>query len=239
MTLWASRLILFAWPIVILALASFRLDLMSFKVPLLAVALGVLLAAIGIVLLILGLLLGAFKGQATLSSGVAVIYFIAAFIIVAPAIQTIMVGASVPPIHDITTDPDDPPIFAHVPSIRKASDNSLELDAGVIDQQRKAYPDLAALILSQSKAEAMILVADTATAMGWEIVRRDEEQGQLEAVAQTMIFGFKDDIIVRIRETDGGTRVDVRSASRVGVSDLGANAARIKAYLAALQEAAK
>jgi len=237
MTLWASRLILLAWPIAILALASFRLNLMSFRIPLLIVALAVLLASIGILLLILGLLIGAFKGAPTMPGLVGVVYFIAGLVIVAPAFQAVMVGASVPPIHDITTDPDDPPVYNHVPTIRKASDNSLELDAAVIDQQRQAYSDLVGITLASGKPEAMARAVAVAENMGWRIVSRDDENGQIEAVAQTLIFGFKDDIVVRLREVQDGVRVDVRSASRVGLSDLGANAARIRAYLAAFQDA--
>ena len=70
--------------------------------------------------------------------------------------------------------------------------------------------------------------------MGWEIVLADKTNGRIEATATTALFGFKDDVVIRLTESEGGTRVDMRSASRVGLSDLGANAARIDAYFAQL-----
>ena len=71
--------------------------------------------------------------------------------------------------------------------------------------------------------------------MGWEIVASNAAIGVIEATATTTLFGFKDDVIIRLTAANGGTRVDMRSASRAGVSDLGANAARIEAYFAALK----
>jgi len=73
-----------------------------------------------------------------------------------------------------------------------------------------------------------------AEAMGWDIVAQDASAGTLEATATTALFGFKDDVSIRLSADAGATKVDMRSVSRVGVSDLGANAARIEAYFAAL-----
>ena len=67
--------------------------------------------------------------------------------------------------------------------------------------------------------------------MGWEIVASDPAQGRIEATATTFWFGFKDDIVVRLAAEGTGSRVDVRSLSRIGSSDVGANAQRIRAYL--------
>jgi uncharacterized protein (DUF1499 family) len=74
--------------------------------------------------------------------------------------------------------------------------------------------------------------ADAARAMGWEMVAADSAAGRVEATATTRWFGFKDDVVVRVRPDGAGSRIDVRSVSRVGGSDVGANAARIRAYLA-------
>jgi uncharacterized protein (DUF1499 family) len=67
--------------------------------------------------------------------------------------------------------------------------------------------------------------------MGWEIVASEPHEGRIEATATTLWFGFKDDVVVRITPVPGGSRIDVRSVSRVGRSDVGANAERIAAYL--------
>jgi uncharacterized protein (DUF1499 family) len=73
--------------------------------------------------------------------------------------------------------------------------------------------------------------------MGWAIAAQVPDEGRIEATATTFWFGFKDDVVIRLRPEAGGTRVDVRSESRVGGSDVGANAARIRAYSRKLREA--
>jgi uncharacterized protein (DUF1499 family) len=72
---------------------------------------------------------------------------------------------------------------------------------------------------------------EVATALGWEIVAASEDDGRFEATDTTFWFGFKDDVVVRIRPEGDGSRIDLRSVSRVGVGDLGANAARIKRFV--------
>ena len=108
------------------------------------------------------------------------------------------------------------------------------LGPAIAVQQRKAYPDLAPLDLSMPPGDAFTKAIAVARAMGWEIVAQKPAEGRIEATATTAWFGFKDDIVIRVAETAGGSRIDVRSKSRVGRSDVGANAARIRAYLAVL-----
>ena len=78
--------------------------------------------------------------------------------------------------------------------------------------------------------EAFDRAVKAAESMGWEVVGRDAAAGTLEAVDTTKFFGFKDDIAVRVAAAEAGSRVDIRSKSRVGRSDIGANARRIRAY---------
>jgi uncharacterized protein (DUF1499 family) len=75
-----------------------------------------------------------------------------------------------------------------------------------------------------------------ARAMGWEVVAADRASGRIEATDTTRFFGFKDDVVIRVQAAPGGSRVDVRSVSRVGGSDVGTNATRIRAYLARLRQ---
>ena len=72
--------------------------------------------------------------------------------------------------------------------------------------------------------------------MGWHIVAAKSEEGRIEATATTLWFGFKDDVVIRIMPTAAGSRLDIRSKSRVGLSDVGVNAARIREFVAALGE---
>lgn len=139
---------------------------------------------------------------------------------------------SLPPIHDITTDLADPPAFRAV--LARRGDRSNPLDRAEPDlaaQQRAAYPYLAPLHLPQPPAEAFARALRAARSMGWEIVAADAERLLIEATATTFWFGFKDDVAIGLRPDGDGSRVDVRSVSRVGRSDLGANASRIRAYL--------
>jgi uncharacterized protein (DUF1499 family) len=152
-----------------------------------------------------------------------------------PPIILLEQAKKAPLIHDITTDPFDPPGFETLAAIRQKSPNGAAYGGmAVAAQQQKAYPEVKTLLLKNNPREAMQRAIDAARASGWEIVSSDAATGRLEATATTMWFGFKDDIVVRIRAEGSGSRVDVRSASRVGDSDLGANAKRIKEFLARL-----
>lgn len=141
-------------------------------------------------------------------------------------------GGDVPPIHDITTDLEDPPAFVAIAPLRADAPNPVEY-AGpeTAAQQREAYPDIQPLYLDEAPAAAYERALAAARAMGWEIVDSDPGEGRIEATATTFWFGFRDDVVVRLTADDGGTRVDVRSKSRVGRGDVGTNARRIRAYL--------
>jgi uncharacterized protein (DUF1499 family) len=103
--------------------------------------------------------------------------------------------------------------------------------------QRAAYPDIAPVILAVPPAEAFKRVDSVAMAMGWDVVARAPADGRLEAVATSAWFGFGDDIVVRIRPDGVGSRIDIRSKSRDGDSDLGVNARRIREFIARLKTA--
>lgn len=150
---------------------------------------------------------------------------------------------TVPPIHDITTDTGDPPAFVAILPLREGAPNPPAYGGeAVAKQQHAAYPDLRPLILSVPPRRAFEIAVEAADESGWEIVDRDlgfGELGRIEAVDTTFWFGFKDDVVVRIVPHEVGSRVDVRSKSRVGRSDVGTNAKRVRAYLALLAEKAR
>ncbi|GJG89002.1 hypothetical protein tb265_41830 [Gemmatimonadetes bacterium T265] len=142
---------------------------------------------------------------------------------------------AVPPIHDITTDTQDPPPFVAVLPLRAGALNPAAYGGdSVAALQHKGYPDLHPVDLAVPPGAAYARALAAARAMGWEIVAADSAAGRVEATATTRWFGFKDDVVVRVRPAGAGSRVDVRSVSRVGGSDIGTNAARIRAYLARL-----
>ncbi len=149
-----------------------------------------------------------------------------------------LLAQKVPPIHDITTDTVNPPAFVDVLPLRADAPNPPDY-AGeeVASQQRAGYPDIRSVEITKTPAEVFAAALQVVEASGWELVGSDEASGRIEAVATTQWFGFKDDVVVRIQPGRAGMSVvDVRSKSRVGRSDIGANAARIRGFLSALQQ---
>jgi uncharacterized protein (DUF1499 family) len=154
---------------------------------------------------------------------------------VAPPLILLSIAKSVPEIHDITTDSADPPAFVALMQERKKAPNGFAYGGeAVAAEQRKSYPDVKPLLVKSPPRETVQRAIDAARAMGWEVVSSDAASGRIEATDTTTWFGFKDDVVIRVRPEGGGSRVDVRSVSRVGSSDLGANARRILGFLARL-----
>jgi len=145
---------------------------------------------------------------------------------------------SVPPINDITTDTENPPAFvALVPARTGLSVPTVYPGRATADQQKRGYPDIKAMELPLAPADAFARALDAAKGMGWEIAAADAAAGRIEATATTPWFGFHDDIVVRVAAAPKGSRIDVRSVSRVGRGDFGTNAKRIRVYLEKLAHA--
>lgn len=133
---------------------------------------------------------------------------------------------TLPYINDISTDARTPPQFSR----------PLEYPSHFAELQAIGYPGLRPLEVVATPAQAFVRARTLAGEQrGWEIVAADEKAGRIEAVATTTWFGFKDDIVIRVTPAAGGSRIDMRSRSRVGRSDLGANARRIEGFLARLR----
>jgi len=143
----------------------------------------------------------------------------------------------VPRIHDITTDTANPPQFRAVLPARQV-ERANPTDYGgaeIAKKQTAAYPDIVPLVSSRTSGVAFAKALEAADDMpGWRIVAQDPAMGQIEATETSRWFGFADDIVIRIAAAGTGSRVDVRSTSRQGISDLGVNAARIRAFMARL-----
>lgn len=139
-----------------------------------------------------------------------------------------------PPIHDISTDLENPPTFVAVAPLRADASNGLDRPPLLAEQQRKAYPDLAPVTLPARQDQVFDRALAVGQDLGWRIVTADKTAGRIEATATTKWFGFEDDVVVRMTPWGSGTRVDVRSVSRVGVGDAGTNARRIREYLGQL-----
>jgi uncharacterized protein (DUF1499 family) len=233
MSSWAFWLTVTGAVLVIGGPVLHRLNLLPLAPALLAAPLGIVIALVALVLSVTLLVGGrstpAGRGTVVGAAAMSALTGIVPILLVLP-------GLRAPGIHDITTDTTDPPAFVEVVPLRADAQNSLEYGGETVAvAQREAYPDLDTLVVGVPAAQLVEQARDVAIAMGWEVVSADPATGRLEASDTTFWFGFTDDIVVRARPSAGGAEVDVRSVSRVGVSDLGANAARIRAFLERLR----
>ena len=201
-----------------------RFDIWSYRSGLTAFRWSVYVATAAAVLAVLALALPAPRARGVVLPLIALVIGLASLY---PPLAFLQRARAVPPINDITTDTENPP--------RYMTATRAYPGAEFARQQRSAYPDIIPRMLPMPPREAFTRALAAAEAMGWEVVGRDSAAGTLEAVDSTKWFGFKDDIAIRITATDAGSRLDVRSKSRVGRSDLGTNAQRIRAYLQQLK----
>jgi uncharacterized protein (DUF1499 family) len=167
------------------------------------------------------------RGRAVLgaSLGLAVVTFIA--VLAAPS-------GDLPIINDISTDLEDPPAFRAARGLPGNAGRDMAYPPEFGALQRRGYPELAPVVLETPPPATLDRIADLARGFGWTITARDDEAGILEASETSRVFRFVDDVVVRVRPAGEGSLVDVRSKSRTGRGDLGANAARIQRLLDAL-----
>jgi uncharacterized protein (DUF1499 family) len=185
--------------------------------------LGLLALAIGIV--------GAFRGQGVGAGlGLSVLVALAFIVIAVP-------GGKFPRINDITTDTANPPQFVMAGSLPGNQGRDMAYPGETFaEQQRGGYPGFGPLRLNMAADEAFKRINAAAKQMpDWEITRSDAAAHALEGVATSRLFRFKDDFVIEVRPQDGGSVVQMRSKSRDGKGDIGANATRIKAFFAAVQ----
>jgi uncharacterized protein (DUF1499 family) len=236
---WWSRAILIGAVVAVALLPigalGTRFGLWDFPVGLLLLAAGTVLAAIGLVCGVAGII-AAHRRRLSADKPAVYLGTVMCLLILAVMAMQFAQATRVPPIHNISTDVDDPPEFDVARELRGEGTNPLEYDAEVVGpQQRLAYPDVRPLQTALPPEQAVERSVSVLRDMGMDIVNVDPPAGLVEAVATTFWFGFKDDVVVRVRPAESGSVVDVRSVSRVGVSDLGTNAQRIQRFLEAFE----
>ncbi|HUJ03423.1 MAG TPA: DUF1499 domain-containing protein [Rhizomicrobium sp.] len=163
-------------------------------------------------------------------------------IVLALPLYDIYVAKTSPPIHDITTDMEHPPQFDALLPLRKGALNGPEYDGPKLVAmpdgkkyttsylQRKYYGDIHTVAILTPPEKLFNRALEAAKAMGWNIVAVAPDEGRIEATDTSFFFGFTDDIVIRVKPSGMGAKLDIRSKSRVGVSDVGKNAARIREY---------
>lgn len=159
----------------------------------------------------------------------AVLGLLAALLPLGMALQWEIASRTTPPINDISTDTADAPVFWDMPN---PTDYPGAKSAVL---QREAYPDVVPLKLSLTPEHAFAQALSVAQQKGWTIVASVPAEGRIEATSSSLLYGFIDEVIVRVKAADGGSLVDVRSRSRLGRIDRGVNARRIRDYMASLK----
>lgn len=227
----ASALVLLSGPL------GYRLGILSLRVALLTLLRwGVYLAIGAAIASLVGLIITLARPKETRRGlALAAVSLVVAAAVIAMPLRLRM-GPPAPPIHDITTDTAEPPEYVAVLPLRADAPNTTTYAGDKIaSQQREAYPDLQPLILNVPPPQAFERARAAVGEMGWDLVAADAAAGRIEATDTTFWYGFKDDVVIRVRPAGAGSRVDVRSLSRVGGGDVGTNAKRIRRYLNALQ----
>ncbi len=229
--------------VVLFGVLGFRFGWLPFRVSFSAYGLGLLGCALVVVAAGIAVFVTMSRGGDT---GRWLLLLVVCAIPVAIVVARVgVVGFRAPPIHDVTTDTAQPPLYQFAQTQRDVDDNSL-VYAGeeVAVLQRQAYPDIQTLQLAAPVTAVYAMALEIIIERGWTVsgetafnagdTPQEANALQVEAVATTPLFGFKDDVIIRVRPLGDGTEVDMRSASRLGVSDLGVNGARVRSVLGEL-----
>jgi uncharacterized protein (DUF1499 family) len=241
LALWARGIALFSIPVILLAIIIARAGLLEI-VPALATLGGALALAIIAILLALASFVVIWR-EGLRGVGHAVLAMTIGVLVLAYPGYLATRAFRLPAINDVTTDPFDPPRFEAIARLRSRGANPIAY-AGLraAELQRRSYPDIEPLFVNVPPLEAYETALAVINKRKWRVVdarppQPGRREGLIEAVARTLIMGFRDDVAVRVRADEDGTRIDVRSASRYGRNDLGTNASRVRALIEAMDDA--
>lgn len=228
---WARNLAVFSAVAVLVSIAIVRFGFLEVK-PALATFFGALACAGLAILMGFAAFVAIWQNGSRGMGRILLAFLISAVVLAYPAYLGLQYR-KLPPIHDITTDPIDPPRFEALARLRSSDGANPAVYAGLYsaEQQRLAYPEIETVELEVPALRAYEVTLALINKRKWRVVderppqpRRD---GRIEAIAQTVIMGFREDVTIRIRQDGEGSRVDIRSSSRYFESDLGSNAARV------------
>jgi uncharacterized protein (DUF1499 family) len=239
LALWSRRLAVFSLAVALLAIAIEQADLLEIVPVLVTFGAALVVAALAVLLAFAAFVSlwqngGAGLGQAVTAA------LIGVGLLAYPGYLGYQ-AYTLPPINDITTDPIDPPRFEVVARLRPPNSTTYP-GLATAELQKETWPDIEPLIVSVNSKTAFDSAMAIMARRKWRVVDARAPQpgrdGHIEAIARTPIMGLRDDVVVRIRTTRDGTRVDLRSASRYGLTDFGANANRVLALLDDIDDAA-
>ncbi len=238
--IWGRRLTTFALALAVVALAISRGQIADATAVLAVFGAAIFIACLGVLLALAGAVVIWRTGRRGVGVVLAAL-FLATLLLAYPGFLAVQ-ATRLPLLNDVSTDLIDPPDFARSSRALASRDG---LEHGAIPEawreaQRLAYPDVQPILLDIDSDEAWPLIQKAVAARGWRVVEVTRPGGRsgigrIEAVDRTPLMGFSDDVTIRVRPLAGQTRIDVRSASRAGRHDFGANARRIRRFAQDLQ----
>lgn len=233
---WSPMLAWFALVVTVMAVLLIRFGRIDYQPGFIALGAGLAIALVAVGMSFIAFVRIWQEGRRGLGSAIKGL-IIAALVLAYPAVMAVR-AVTLPQINDISTDTEDPPVFSRSRAALEARSGRVPPDVPpeTRELQREAYVQIAPLTLDIGPEEAFALVRKAADNLGWRVIEAVPPggrvgTGRLEAVDRTLLLKIPDDITVRIRPRADGTRIDIRSASRYGNHDLGANAKRIRAFL--------
>jgi hypothetical protein len=185
---------------------------------------------------------GALIGNVGAAARYGAIGLVGSILIAGPPLYRVYTARSLPAIHDISTDTESPPQFVALKNARPGATNPPGYDGAALakgpdgkteatwELQKKYYSDIRATSELMTPNNLFRHAVQAANLMGWNVVAVDPTDGRIEATDTSFWFGLTDDIVIRVKPAGQGARLDIRSKSRVGVSDYGENVDRIKAF---------
>jgi uncharacterized protein (DUF1499 family) len=229
---WARNLAVFSVVAVVVSILIVRFGFLEMK-PALATFFGALGCAALSILVSLAAFAAIWQTGSRGMSRILLALLIDAVVLAYPAYLALQYR-KLPPIHDITTDPINPPRFEALARLRSGDGANTAVYAGLYsaEQQRHAYPDIEPVELEIPVDRAYVITLQLVNKRKWLVIDERPPQaehpiGRIEAVARTPIMGFREDVSIRVTPDGEGSRVDIRSSSRYFESDLGSNASRI------------
>jgi Protein of unknown function (DUF1499) len=236
---WSLRLAWFAVAVAALSVIVLRSGILEIEPALATFAAALVFAALAVLLAFAAYVSIWHSGRAGLGRAISGMFL--GIILLAYPSYLAYRGSKLPPITDITTDTVNPPSFDVLARLRPRGSNDYP-GAAVAALQHKGYPDIGPLQVDAQPKLVYDIALNLASKRKWHVVDAvppvpGRRNGEIEAVARTPIMGFRDDVVLRISPDGTGTRVDMRSASRYGLSDFGTNAARIQAMLDDIDDA--
>lgn len=239
LAIWSLRTAIFAFPVTFTGAALFATETLDFRSALYTVLAGVAVAVLALVLALAGFVViwnDGLKGLWRVIGAAAL-----ALVLIMPTATLAALGMGVRNLPDVTTDPEDPPSFVTLGTVRSRAANSLAYPGDrMAALQLDLYPGIKPMSFEAPPDEIFRGLLALAKRHKWLVVEavppRDGRDGRLEAVARSLPFGLRDDLVIRIRPIATGTRVDIRSTARSGDADFGSNARRISQLFAELAD---